>query len=499
MHPRNRYAVPPSFAELAAEYPSLQPFIIGDGPHVTIDFKDVAAVRELTRCLLRRDFDVELALPPHALCPAITVRLNYLHWVEDLLGDGAADKDSIHSGIDMYVVKVCFLLLIPSSGTGTSCIYAMLACRLHPRWRMLAVDRDPQALHYAALNVASNSLTDRISVVSNASLGDQILSASLLDHATFDFTVCNPPFFSDAAEATQGADLKSLPPLSACTGNDAEMITAGGETAFVARMIADSRDIADRVKWFTSQVGIRAHVRPLLALARRSGASAIATGTFLQGKTTRWGVAWSFQDGVAAPQILAQAAADVLARKKKRKRPHDAVMRISGGVKEAHEKLMGVMVDKYGMRVQAEDPPATVVLEVKSVTWNRRARRAAAKRGGKEGEMGGKCGEKDGEMGGKSDNSGGKTEVSEAITAKTDEKASHFDTNTLESIASDALFIVEVQLEEEDIAEYEADNFGQDDHEPFTRAELLWAGGAPPNSQEIFSQFCNVLRREIAS
>lgn len=46
MHPRNRYAVPPSFEALAADRPEFAPFLVRreDGS-VTVDFHDPASVR----------------------------------------------------------------------------------------------------------------------------------------------------------------------------------------------------------------------------------------------------------------------------------------------------------------------------------------------------------------------------------------------------------------------------------------------------------------------
>lgn len=37
-----------------------------------IDFKDPAALRQLTQCLLKRDFDLEVNLPEDRLCPTVS-------------------------------------------------------------------------------------------------------------------------------------------------------------------------------------------------------------------------------------------------------------------------------------------------------------------------------------------------------------------------------------------------------------------------------------------
>lgn len=41
-----------------------------NGP--TIDFKDAAALRELTRCLLEQDFALDVVIPEDRLCPTVS-------------------------------------------------------------------------------------------------------------------------------------------------------------------------------------------------------------------------------------------------------------------------------------------------------------------------------------------------------------------------------------------------------------------------------------------
>lgn len=121
MHPRNRYLDNPAdFGELAEFRPSLKPFLIekhtkrrkspprdtppkgADAPPpkgdnalptkghfaYTLDFSDPAALRELTCAVLEKDFDLKLEIPLDHLIPTIPQKLNYIHWVEDLLSCG---------------------------------------------------------------------------------------------------------------------------------------------------------------------------------------------------------------------------------------------------------------------------------------------------------------------------------------------------------------------------------------------------------------------------
>lgn len=60
--------------------------------------------------------------------------------------------------------------------------------------------------------------------------------------------MCNPPFYTSAEDVERSAEGKILEPNSVCTGSEVEMITPGGEEAFVKRMFEESaaNDVKDR-------------------------------------------------------------------------------------------------------------------------------------------------------------------------------------------------------------------------------------------------------------
>ena len=57
-----------------------------------------------------------------------------------------------------------------------------------------------------------------------------LFQGALAPGEAFDFSMCNPPFFGEAVEA--GGN-----PRTELGGTAAEMVTEGGEAAFVARMV----------------------------------------------------------------------------------------------------------------------------------------------------------------------------------------------------------------------------------------------------------------------
>jgi hypothetical protein len=106
IHSRSKYAYQkPDFRALAARYPSMLPFLSSKGG--VYDFTDPAACRELTRVLLAEDFGIQWWLPLGQLVPPVTNRVNYIHWLEDLLS-----------------------LSKPEGGQGTACMHC--ACLPHP-------------------------------------------------------------------------------------------------------------------------------------------------------------------------------------------------------------------------------------------------------------------------------------------------------------------------------------------------------------------------------
>jgi len=93
------------------------------------------------------------------------------------------------------------------------------------------------------------------------------------------------------------ATAKQRPPFTACTGSETEMVTAGGEIAFVSKMIDESLVLQDRVQWYTSMLGKYSSVEVLVNKLKEKKVDNYAITEFVQGnKTRRWGIAWSFED-----------------------------------------------------------------------------------------------------------------------------------------------------------------------------------------------------------
>ncbi|XP_018542767.2 LOW QUALITY PROTEIN: RNA N6-adenosine-methyltransferase mettl16 [Lates calcarifer] len=286
MHPRNRYKDrPPDFAYLASKYPDFQQHVhtsLTGRP--VVNFKEPEAVRALTCTLLKEDFGLTIEIPLERLIPTVPLRLNYIHWVEDLI-DGQKQP---RRGIDI--------------GTGASCIYPLLGATMNG-WYFLATEVDDICFDYATKNVEQNNLSDLIKVVK---VPQKTLLMDALKEETeiiYDFCMCNPPFFANQLEAkgVNSRNSRRPPPSSVNTGGVTEIMAEGGELEFVKRIIHDSLQLKKRLRWYSCMLGKKCSLAPLKEELRKQGVPKVTHTEFCQGRTMRWALAWSFYDDVIVP------------------------------------------------------------------------------------------------------------------------------------------------------------------------------------------------------
>ncbi|CAP80305.1 Pc12g06780 [Penicillium rubens Wisconsin 54-1255] len=265
-------------------------------PNGQLDFTDPAAVRQLTTTLLQQDFHLKVDIPEDRLCPPVPNRLNYILWLQDLLDSTA---EGLHEGYDRDREVVGLDI-----GTGCIGIYPLLGCATRPRWNFIATgDIDSNNIRTSQHNVALNNLESRIRIVHSDPNGP-LIPLEKLGCQKLDFTMCNPPFYTSPNELKQSAEQKEREPYSTCTGAEVEMVTSGGEVAFVKRMIDESLQLRDRVQWYTSMLGKLSSINALVEMLIKHGVTNFAVTEFEQGsKTKRWAVAWSWGDRRPAMNI----------------------------------------------------------------------------------------------------------------------------------------------------------------------------------------------------
>ncbi|EFQ99527.1 DUF890 domain-containing protein [Nannizzia gypsea CBS 118893] len=282
----NIYRHKVDFAALALQDPAFKEFLSAKGQ---LDFSNPDAVRQLTVSLLRRDFGLDVELPDDRLCPPVNdCSLNYILWLQDLIactGDDYGEK--LDAERDVVGLDI---------GTGSSCIYPLLGTVHRKRWTFVATDIDEKNLQHARENVRRNHLQSRIQVVDSTPDGP-LIPLDRIQRKMLDFTMCNPPFYESHEEMLQLAEEKEHEPLSVCTGAEMEMITPGGEVAFVKKMIQESLRLQEAVRWYTSMLGKRSSLLSLIDELQRLDNKNWAVTEFIQGdKTKRWAIAWSWKD-----------------------------------------------------------------------------------------------------------------------------------------------------------------------------------------------------------
>ncbi|KAJ9107695.1 hypothetical protein QFC21_001155 [Naganishia friedmannii] len=258
MHPKNPYSDrPPNFDELAAQYPTFQPFVTHTGSgKPCIDFKNPAALRELTRSLLKKDFDLDVVLPEDRLCPTLANRYAFVLLCAEIIleiqdGDYSAERKL--KVLDIKDAQIWATELNEDSYQSASRTLERNQL-FTPRINLVKVKHE------------DTPLLDLIAAV-DAQKGDQ----------PFTFTVCNPPFYSSAEEMQQSTALKALPTYAAPTAAANELVTAGGEVAFIGRMIRESVRTKEKCLWYTSLIGKASSISLLVDLLRQEKIAAIVS------------------------------------------------------------------------------------------------------------------------------------------------------------------------------------------------------------------------------
>lgn len=291
-HPRNRHQAPYDFAALCLRTPELQPFVfVNPYGASTIDFADPAAVKALNKALLALHYGIQhWDLPAGYLCPPIPGRVDYLHRVADLLAESAG---KVPTGKGVRVLDI---------GVGANCIYPLLGAREYG-WRFVGSDIDPVSVKAASLLANCNGLGSQIECRLQSRAGD-IFQGIVAPRERFALTLCNPPFHASLAEASKGTERKlrnlgkeaTAKPVLNFGGQKAELWCEGGEAAFLAAMINQSRAFAEQCLWFSSLVSKKENLPAAKKALTRAGARQVRVLEMAQGNKVSRVLAWTFFD-----------------------------------------------------------------------------------------------------------------------------------------------------------------------------------------------------------
>jgi len=319
LHTRNRHKHGYDFSALCEVHPALTDFVITN-PHVkiaansktdilsaasaalTIDFSDASAVKQLNAALLKQYYKISFwDIPELYLCPPIPGRVDYIHYLADLLKTTNANELPRSKNITVLDV-----------GMGASCIYPILGKQVY-QWRFVASDIDATSIDNAQDIINKNEgLADSIDCRLQSNV-DDIFAGIIQSDELYDLTMCNPPFHRSLDEANKGSqrkwkNLSKNAPQQENTDNDksakaslnfggqkAELWCPGGELAFIKKMIKESRHFQDQVLWFTSLVSKKENIGVLKSSLNKVNAKQIKVVKMAQGQKISRFIAWSFK------------------------------------------------------------------------------------------------------------------------------------------------------------------------------------------------------------
>lgn len=287
LHPRNQHSNGYDFARLVAQTPQLEPFTtLNPVGETTIDFKDPAAVRMLNRALLKAHYNVGFwDIPTGYLCPPIPGRVDYIHYLADLLASN--NNQDIPHGRHINALDI---------GTGASLVYPLTG-QSEYGWHFTGVDIDAAALTSARRICERNKLDITLR---RQAKSEDIFRGVIKPKDIYHITMCNPPFHASMEKANKGTQRKwaslgqGKSHMLNFGGQNAELWCPGGEIKFVARMVEQSKEFGDQCLWFTSLVSKKDNLSPLHRILGKAKVADYQVVEMAQGQKTSRFIAWTY-------------------------------------------------------------------------------------------------------------------------------------------------------------------------------------------------------------
>ncbi len=293
MNRNNRHKKGYNFDRLQKTFPAIKPFIISNKKgEPSIDFANPKAVKALNTALLFTDYHIKYwQFSDEHLCPAIPGRVDYIHYLKDLLLNTGTNSTK----------------MILDIGTGASLIYPLLGHSLF-KWNFVATDITIRSLEQAQKIVKTNKLTDSISLRHQKNKAS-IFNGIIKETDKFAASICNPPFYSSLEEANKATSQKiqgltqtsedninKLPskPVRNFSGKDNELWYLGGEKAFLHNYLYESSFYKEQVDWFTILVSNKKYLKSMQKSLDKLGASAIKIIPMQHGNKITRIIAWTF-------------------------------------------------------------------------------------------------------------------------------------------------------------------------------------------------------------
>lgn len=235
------------YEELAKYEPRLREVMVEnknpseDNPHkYTLNWQNKLARYYLNKAILHYDYKLEYFDLPEdeGLVPTVPSRREYIHWIHDLFEE-FEPKDNPNKALKGLDI-----------GVGASVIYPIIGVKEY-NWHFTGSDVCEESLKIAQEIVDKNKLSDQITLKFQPKTKN--IFEGILDKQEpslqFDFSMCNPPFFSSVVERNERRSVKNV------HSRKDEDATEGGEIGFLCRMVKESVLYKNNIKWFTTFIG----------------------------------------------------------------------------------------------------------------------------------------------------------------------------------------------------------------------------------------------------
>ena len=316
LHPRNIHRFGYNFKELITICTELEPFVVinkfenvpndatlqDELPKQTIDFSDPKAVKTLNKALLQANYNItSWDIPENFLCPPIPGRVDYIHYIADLLASN--NNGIIPEGENVQVLDI---------GIGANCIYPILGNSVYG-WSFVGTEIDEKAIQNCKKIIENNPpLMDAIFLQLQAE-SRFIFKNIITPEDRFSLTICNPPFHNSQEEATKAsirkvnnlektrtttrgvAERSGAKPVLNFGGQNAELWCEGGELGFVTQMIFESAKYPMQCLWFTTLVSKKENLSSFYKTLNKVNVVEVKTIDMAQGQKTSRILAWTFQ------------------------------------------------------------------------------------------------------------------------------------------------------------------------------------------------------------
>lgn len=148
LHTRNLHKLGYDFPSLEESYPPLAPYVKTNAHgNLSIEFADPLAVKSLNAALLKRHYNIiDWDIPQGALCPPIPGRVDYIHYIAELLGVGEPTTALANAQTKITLLDI---------GTGANGIYPLLACQIYG-WYCVGSDINTASLENVASIITNN-------------------------------------------------------------------------------------------------------------------------------------------------------------------------------------------------------------------------------------------------------------------------------------------------------------------------------------------------------